>query len=96
MTPFDLVTMGRVGVDLHPEQTGVPLEEDDGFGRFARAALAGFDVDSRWVGTHPRLRTPLAFCEIHPPAVVTTRLGCAGDMPAQAEVEALAGARVTG
>jgi 5-dehydro-2-deoxygluconokinase len=100
VTPFDLVTMGRIGVDLYPEQTGVPLEEvrsfrkllggsatnvavaaaklgrevalvtkvgDDGFGRFARSALAGFGVDARWVGTHPRLRTPLAFCEIHPP-----------------------------
>jgi 5-dehydro-2-deoxygluconokinase len=25
--PFDLVTMGRVGVDLYPEQSGVPLAE---------------------------------------------------------------------
>jgi 5-dehydro-2-deoxygluconokinase len=24
-------------------------------------------VDARWVGTDPELRTPLAFCEIHPP-----------------------------
>jgi 5-dehydro-2-deoxygluconokinase len=24
-------------------------------------------VDNRWVGTDPDLRTPLAFCEIHPP-----------------------------
>jgi 5-dehydro-2-deoxygluconokinase len=24
-------------------------------------------VDSRWVGTHPTLRTPVVFCEIHPP-----------------------------
>jgi 5-dehydro-2-deoxygluconokinase len=40
---------------------------DDGFGRFARNALAGFGVDTRWVRTDPRLLTPLAFCEIHPP-----------------------------
>ncbi len=25
--PFDLITMGRVGVDLYPEQSGVPLAE---------------------------------------------------------------------
>ena len=25
--PYDLITMGRVGVDLYPEQIGVPLAE---------------------------------------------------------------------
>lgn len=40
---------------------------DDGFGRYALEALAGFGVDPRFVGVHPTLRTPLAFCEIHPP-----------------------------
>ena len=97
---YDLVAMGRIGVDLYPEQIGVPLEEvrtfrkmlggsatnvavaaarngrwativtrvgDDAFGRFCRAAVAGFGLDDRHVGTHPSLRTPLAFCEIHPP-----------------------------
>ncbi len=98
--PFDVITMGRVGVDLYPEQTGVSLEEvktfakslggsptnvavaaarlgaraavvtkvgHDPFGNYVRRALDGFGVDSRWVGTDPDLRTPLAFCEIHPP-----------------------------
>ena len=92
--------MGRVSVDLYPEQIGVPLAEvktfskslggsatnvavaaarlghraavitkvgDDGFGPYIRAALEGFGVDARFVGTDPELRTPLAFCEIHPP-----------------------------
>jgi 5-dehydro-2-deoxygluconokinase len=92
--------MGRVSVDLYPEQIGVPLAEvktfakslggsatnvavaaarlghrsavitkvgDDGFGQYIRAALEGFGVDARYVGTDPDLRTPLAFCEIHPP-----------------------------
>lgn len=27
MTPFDVLTMGRVGVDLYPQQTGVPLAD---------------------------------------------------------------------
>jgi 5-dehydro-2-deoxygluconokinase len=96
----DLITMGRVGVDLYPEQIGVSLAEvrtfakslggsatnvavaasrlgaraavitkvgDDPFGPYVRSALRGFGVDDRWVGTHPTLRTPVVFCEIHPP-----------------------------
>lgn len=31
---FDLITMGRIGVDLYPLTTGVPLAEADTFGRF--------------------------------------------------------------
>jgi 5-dehydro-2-deoxygluconokinase len=97
---FDLITMGRVGVDLYPEQIGVRLADvqtfakslggsatnvavaaarlgvrsavitkvgDDPFGPYVREALEDFDVDSRWVGTHPTLRTPVVFCEIFPP-----------------------------
>jgi 5-dehydro-2-deoxygluconokinase len=97
---FDVITMGRVSVDLYPQQVGVSLAEvesfakslggsptnvavaaarlgaraavvtkvgDDPFGEYVRRALAGFGVDARWVGTDPNLRTPLAFCEIHPP-----------------------------
>lgn len=96
----DLITMGRVGVDLYPEQIGVSLAEvksfakslggsatnvavaaarlglrsavitkvgDDPFGPYVRAALREFGVDDRFVGTHPSLRTPVVFCEIHPP-----------------------------
>jgi 5-dehydro-2-deoxygluconokinase len=40
---------------------------DDAFGRFCRRAVARFGIDPRYVGVHPTLRTPLAFCEIHPP-----------------------------
>jgi 5-dehydro-2-deoxygluconokinase len=97
---FELITMGRIGVDLYPEQIGVPLAEvrtfrkmlggtatnvavaaarlgrrsavitkvgDDPFGGYIRGALQEFGVDPRFVGTDPELRTPLAFCEIHPP-----------------------------
>jgi 5-dehydro-2-deoxygluconokinase len=100
VTAFDLITMGRVSVDLYPEQIGVPLAEvrtfakslggsatnvsvaaarlgvrsavitkvgDDPFGPYVRDALRGFGVDPRWVGTHPKLRTPIVFCEIFPP-----------------------------
>jgi 5-dehydro-2-deoxygluconokinase len=40
---------------------------DDPFGEYCRAALAGFGVDPRWVGTEPGLNTPVVFCEIFPP-----------------------------
>ena len=100
MQPFELITTGRVGVDLYPQQIGVPLAEvetfakylggtatnvavqaallgsrtavvtkvgDDGFGSYVRTALERFGVDPRWVGTDPELRTPIVFCEVHPP-----------------------------
>jgi 5-dehydro-2-deoxygluconokinase len=99
MTP-EVLTMGRVSVDLYPEQIGVALADvrtfrkmlggsptnvavaaarlgrrsavltkvgTDGFGDYVRAALGEFGVDASLVGTDDKLRTPLAFCEIHPP-----------------------------
>src|SRR5262245_30098575 len=92
--------MGRVGVDLYPLQSGVPLAEvqtfqkflggtatnvavgaaryghraavitkvgDDPFGPYVRAALRGFGVDDRYVGTDPELRTPIVFTALFPP-----------------------------
>jgi 5-dehydro-2-deoxygluconokinase len=100
VSELELITIGRVGVDLYPEQIGVPLAKvrtfakslggsptnvavgaarlghraavvtkvgDDGFGEYVREALAGFGVDTRFVGTDPSLRTPIVFCEIFPP-----------------------------
>jgi 5-dehydro-2-deoxygluconokinase len=97
---LEVVTIGRVGVDLYPEQIGVRLPEvrsfakslggsptnvavaaarlgrrsavitkvgRDPFGEYVRSALAGFGVDTRWVGTDPGLRTPIVFCEVFPP-----------------------------
>jgi 5-dehydro-2-deoxygluconokinase len=104
---FDVITIGRVGVDLYPEQSGVSLADvqtfrkslggspvnvavaaarlgggragapftvaaitkvgDDAFGSYVRSAMEEFGVDTRWVGTDPDLRTPIVFCEIHPP-----------------------------
>ncbi len=40
---------------------------DDGHGRFVRRFLSDEGVDVRWLGTHPTLRTALAFCEAWPP-----------------------------
>jgi 5-dehydro-2-deoxygluconokinase len=96
----EVLTIGRVSVDLYPEQIGVSLAEvrtfrkmlggsptnvavaatrlgrraavltkvgTDGFGDYVRAALEEFGVDASLVGSDATLRTPLAFCEIHPP-----------------------------
>jgi 5-dehydro-2-deoxygluconokinase len=100
VSDLELITIGRVGVDLYPEQIGVPLAKvrtfakslggsptnvavaaarlghrsavitkvgDDGFGIYVREALAEFGVDTRFVGTDDRLRTPVVFCELYPP-----------------------------
>jgi 5-dehydro-2-deoxygluconokinase len=40
---------------------------DDGHGKFVRRFLSDEGVDVRWLGTHPTLRTALAFCEAWPP-----------------------------
>jgi len=97
---LDLLTIGRVSVDLYAEQLGVPLAGvrtfaksvggsptnvavqaarlgrrsavvtavgDDPFGEYVRGALAGFGVDTAFVGTHPTLRTPLAIASMDPP-----------------------------
>lgn len=99
-TEFDLITMGRVSVDLYPDVSGISLDRverfrrflggsatnvavaaaryghkaavvtkvgDDPFGTYVRTALHDFGVDPRFVGTHPELRTPIVFCELHPP-----------------------------
>ncbi|MDQ1603162.1 MAG: 5-dehydro-2-deoxygluconokinase, partial [Actinomycetota bacterium] len=34
MTAYDVLTMGRVGVDLYPLQSGVGLEDVETFGKF--------------------------------------------------------------
>jgi 5-dehydro-2-deoxygluconokinase len=32
--PFDVITMGRIGVDIYPLQTGVPLPQVESFGKY--------------------------------------------------------------
>jgi 5-dehydro-2-deoxygluconokinase len=39
--PFDVITMGRIGVDLYPLQCGVPLGRVETFGKF----LGGSEVE---------------------------------------------------
>jgi 5-dehydro-2-deoxygluconokinase len=131
---FDVITMGRVGVDLYPEQSGISLAEvetfrkslggsavnvavaaarlgsgrvaaitkvgDDPFGPYVRAAMEGFGLDTRWVGTDPKLRTPVVFCELHPPdsfPLLFYREPKAPDMniaPEELDLEAIRAARL--
>ena len=42
--PIDVVSLGRVGVDLYPLQDGVPLEDVDTFGKFLGGSAANVAV----------------------------------------------------
>ena len=98
---LEVLTVGRVSVDLYAQQLRVPMREvttlqksiggtatnvavaaarlghnvglvtkvgDDQFGDYVRHALEHtFNVDSRYVGVDPDLKTPLAFAELDPP-----------------------------
>lgn len=99
-TGIELLTVGRVSVDLYSPEVGAGFEHPqtfeksvggsatnvaiaaarlghrvavltkvgaDGFGEFVRRKLVGFGVDTRFVGVHPTLRTPLAFAALDPP-----------------------------
>jgi 5-dehydro-2-deoxygluconokinase len=133
MSDLDLLTMGRIGVDLYPEQSGVELGDvstfakslggsptnvavaaarlgrrtavltkvgHDPFGAYLRRALGEFGVDTRHVGTDPELRTPLAFCELHPPdhfPLLFYRSPSAPDLQLRADelpLDAVLGARI--
>jgi len=101
MADLELLTVGRISVDLYAEQLRVPLREvttfrksiggtatnvaaacarlghrtavftrlgDDLFGEYVRDTLEDtFGVDTRFVGTDPELRTPLAFAVLEHP-----------------------------
>ena len=130
--PLELLTIGRVSVDLYAEQVGVPIRHvrtfrksvggtatnvavaaarlghhtavltkvgDDPFGDYVRWALAEtFGVDTRFVGVHPTLRTPLAFAEMDPPddpRIIFYREPAAPDLSIEpADVDADAAATV--
>ena len=98
--PLDVVTIGRVSVDLYAREANVGFDGPqtfeksiggsptnvavaaarygrraavitkvgaDTFGTYVRRKLEAFGVDTRFVGTHATLRTPLAFAAMDPP-----------------------------
>ncbi|WP_320781724.1 5-dehydro-2-deoxygluconokinase [Streptomyces sp. CRN 30] len=48
--PYDLITMGRIGVDLYPLQTGVPLPQVESFGKFLGGSAANVAVAAARLG----------------------------------------------
>ncbi|MGW6477362.1 5-dehydro-2-deoxygluconokinase [Streptomyces sp. NPDC055059] len=48
--PYDLITMGRIGVDLYPLQAGVPLAEVDTFGKFLGGSSSNVAVAAARLG----------------------------------------------
>jgi 5-dehydro-2-deoxygluconokinase len=44
MTAFEVLTMGRIGVDLYPQQVGVSLAEVDSFGKFLGGSASNVAV----------------------------------------------------
>jgi 5-dehydro-2-deoxygluconokinase len=47
---FELITMGRVGVDIYPEQVGVPLEDVTSFGKFLGGSSTNVAVAASRLG----------------------------------------------
>ncbi|WP_328496238.1 5-dehydro-2-deoxygluconokinase [Streptomyces sp. NBC_00414] len=47
---FDLITMGRIGVDLYPLQTGVPLPQVTSFGKFLGGSATNVAVAAARLG----------------------------------------------
>ncbi|NEA26692.1 5-dehydro-2-deoxygluconokinase [Actinomadura bangladeshensis] len=50
MTRFDVITMGRVGVDLYPLQSGAPLDEVETFARFLGGSATNVAVAAARLG----------------------------------------------
>ncbi|KIZ18852.1 5-dehydro-2-deoxygluconokinase [Streptomyces natalensis] len=48
--PYDLITMGRIGVDIYPLQTGVPLARVETFGKFLGGSAANVAVAAARLG----------------------------------------------
>ncbi|WP_326690212.1 MULTISPECIES: 5-dehydro-2-deoxygluconokinase [unclassified Streptomyces] len=48
--PHDVVTMGRIGVDIYPLQTGVPLQHVESFGKFLGGSATNVAVAAARLG----------------------------------------------
>ena len=56
MSGYDLIAMGRLGVDLYPLTSGVGLEDVTTFGKFLGGSAANVAVAAARHGARPRLR----------------------------------------
>lgn len=48
--PYDVITMGRIGVDIYPLQTGVPLARVETFGKFLGGSPSNVAVAAARLG----------------------------------------------
>src|SRR6478735_11597050 len=48
--PFEVLTMGRIGVDLYPQQVGVGLDEVESFGKYLGGSATNVAVASARYG----------------------------------------------
>ncbi|EFH31594.1 sugar kinase, partial [Streptomyces pristinaespiralis ATCC 25486] len=55
--PYDVITMGRIGVDLYPLRAGVPLAQVDTFGKFLGGSAANVAVAAARLGRRTALIT---------------------------------------
>ncbi|MET9437350.1 5-dehydro-2-deoxygluconokinase [Streptomyces sp. NPDC006551] len=55
--PYDLITMGRIGVDLYPLQVGVPLARVESFGKFLGGSPSNVAVAAARLGRRTALIT---------------------------------------
>ena len=44
MSAFEVLTMGRIGVDLYPQQVGVGLDEVESFGKYLGGSASNVAV----------------------------------------------------
>jgi 5-dehydro-2-deoxygluconokinase len=56
-TPFDVISIGRVGVDLYPLQTGLGLEDVETFGKFLGGSATNVAVASARLGRRTAIIT---------------------------------------
>jgi len=57
MTGFDVITMGRIGVDIYPLQTGVSLREVTSFGKYLGGSATNVAVAAARYGRHSAVIT---------------------------------------
>lgn len=55
--PYDVITMGRIGVDIYPLQTGVPLARAETFGKFLGGSPSNVAVAAARLGRRTALIT---------------------------------------
>ena len=48
--PYDVITMGRIGVDMYPLRTGVPLAQVETFGKFLGGSASNVAVAAARLG----------------------------------------------